>query len=177
MLDASATTLALKLSSSLIYNNTGNGVSYNAPAAAGLQAYHNTFYNNGVINLAVYGQSNLADIRNNLFYSSAPMTHLYSAAALVSPVVNHNCYNDTPNMFGYNSLAYSTVFAFNAATGFEANGVGNGIVGLTNPSNDIFTLNSNSVCIGLGDGTDGITEDYSGASFANPPASGAYEFN
>lgn len=176
VLDATATTLALKLSSSLIYNNTGNGVSYNAPAGAGLQVYHNTFYNNGTINLAVYGQTNLADIRNNLFYSSAPMTHLYSAAALVNPVVDNNCYNDTTNMFGYNGTAYSSVAAFNTATGFESNGVGNGIVGLTNPASAIFTLQANSVCIGLGDSTDGVTEDYSGASFATPPSSGAYEF-
>ena len=176
VLDPVATSLALKLSSSLIYNNTGNGVSYNAPAAAGFQVYHNTFYNNGVINLAVYAQDGQADIRNNLFYSSAAMTHLYSAAALVNPTVDHDCYNDTTNMFGYAGVVLSTVIAFSNATGFETNGIGNGIVGLTNPSNGIFTLNANSVCIGRGDSSDGVTEDYTGASFANPPASGAYTY-
>lgn len=175
VLDATATTLALKLSSSLIYNNTGNGVSYNAPAGAGLQAYHNTFYNNGTINLAVYGQSNLADIRNNLFSSSAPMTYLFADTAPTNPMIDHNCYTNTTNMFGYSGTAYSSVAAFNAATGFEANGIG-GTVGLTNPASGIFTLQASSACIGLGDSTDGVTEDYSGASFATPPSSGAYEF-
>ncbi|MGD8926309.1 MAG: hypothetical protein PVG20_05645, partial [Thioalkalispiraceae bacterium] len=149
-LDATATTLALKLSSSLIYNNTGEGVSYNAPVAAGLQIYHTTFYNNGVINLAVYGASSLADIRNNLFSSSAAMTHLYADTAPASPIIDHNCYTNTTNMFGYLGTAYSTVTNFNLATGFEANGIG-GSVGLVNPGADIFTLLVTSDCIHLGD--------------------------
>ena len=176
VLDATATTLALKLTSSLIYNNTGNGVSYNAPAAAGLQVYHNTFYNNGTINLSVYGQSSLADIRNNLFSSSAAMTHLFADTAPTNPTIDHDCYTNTTNMFGYEGTPYSTVDAFNLVTGFEANGIG-GTVALTNPGIGIFTLNANSDCIGLGDSSDGVTEDYIGASFANPPASGAYAYN
>jgi hypothetical protein len=174
-LDATATSLAIKLSSSLIYNNVGNGVSYTAPAAAGLRVYHTTFYNNGVINLAVYGVSSQADIRNNLFSSSAAMTHFYADTAPTSPVIDHNCYTNTTNMFGYLGTAYSTVTSFNLATGFEASGTG-GTVGLVNPGADIFTLLVSSDCIRLGDNTVGITEDYSGASFASPPASGAYEY-
>lgn len=175
VLDANATTLGLKLSSSLIYNNTGNGVAYNAPQGVGLQIYHNTFYNNGTINLAIYNQANLADIRNNAFYSSSAMAHLYSAAALSNPTVDHNCYNNVTNMFGYNGMTYSSVSAFNTATGFEANGIG-GAVGLANPASGIFTLLSTSDCIGRGDSTDGITEDYTGGAFSSPPSSGAYEY-
>lgn len=183
VLDANAATLGLKISSSLIYSNAGNGISYNAPNGAGLQVYHTTFYDNGgtpqKINLAVYNQANLADIRNNLFYTSSAMTHLYSAAALINPIVDHNCYNNVTSMFDYIGSVYSTVLDFNAATGgafgFELHGIG-GTVGLTKPSLDNFTLQSNSDCIGLGDSTDGVTEDYAGAPFNSPPASGAYAY-
>ena len=78
-------------------------------------------------------------------------------------------------MFGYNSVAYSTVADFNAATGFEANGIGNGIVGLSDPANGDFSLLAGSSCIALGDNSVGVAEDYSGAAFANPPSSGAYQ--
>jgi len=179
--DPLANTLRLDLSSSIIDVNGSFGLSYNAPSAAGLNVYHTTFYDNTVSNLAVFNQSGVANIRNNLFFSSAPMTHFYSAAALVNPVMDHNCYNDTTNMFGYvdmmgGSVAYSTVTAFNAATGFEANGLGNGIVGLTDPGNGMFQLTGVSDCRGLGDGTVPVTEDFSGAVFASPPSSGALQF-
>jgi len=172
--DPNAATLGLELTSSLIYANGGNGIHYDAPFASGLRLYQDTLVDNGAINLAVYGQANLADIRNDLFYASSPRTDIYSAAALANPTLDHNCYNDTTNMFGYNGTAYSTVAAFRAATGFEPNGLGSGSVGLTNPAGDVFTLTAGSACIGLGDGTLGIGEDYTGAPFANPPASGAY---
>lgn len=175
--DATTTSLAIKLSSSLLDNNTGYGLSYNAPQAAGLQIYHTDFIDNGSINLAIFAQSNLADIRNNLFYASSPMTDLYSAAALVNPTVDNNCYNDTTNMFGYNGTTYSTVTGFQSATGLESNGMGSGNVGLSNPSISDFTLQANSSCIGLGDNTDGVTEDYTGKTYASPPASGAYAAN
>ena len=72
-------------------------------------------------------------------------------------------------------VTYSMVAGFNAATGFEANGIGNGTVGLTNPGSGIFTLQVGSSCIGLGNNTDGVTEDYSGATFSDPPSSGVYQ--
>jgi len=173
--EPAATTLRLDLSSSIIENNADYGLSYNAPSAAGFHIYHTTFYDNTGINLAVFNQTGVADIRNNLFYSSAPMTHLFSNAALANPTVNNNCYNDTTNMFGYNGSPYSTVADFNAATGFESNGIGSGTVGLSDPANGDFTLLAGSSCIGLGDASVGITDDFSGAAFANPPSSGAYQ--
>lgn len=171
----SASSLHLKLSSSIIDANGGYGLAYNAPAAAGFTIYHTTFYDNTAINLAVLNQTGVADMRNNLFYSSAPMTHLFSAAALVNPTVNNNCYNDTSNMFGYNGSAYSSVADFETATGFESNGIGNGSVGLVDPANGNFGLMAGSSCLGLGDASVGISEDYSGADYSAPPASGAYQ--
>lgn len=174
--DPSATTLRLDLSSTLIDRNGQYGLTFNAPAAAGLRVRHTTFYNNGAINLAIFGQSGIADLRNNLFHGSAPMAHLFVSSTLVSATVDHNCYNDTANMFGYNGATYSSVATFNTALGFEANGRGNGVVGLVDPANSDFRLLSNSDCRGLGDNGIGIADDYSGQPFSNPPASGAYEY-
>lgn len=173
--EPSALSLRLNLSSSIVDANGGYGLSYNAPAAAGFNIYHTSFYDNTTINLAVLNQTGVADIRNNLFYSSAPMTHLFSNAALVNPTVNNNCYNDTPNMFGYNGIAYSSVANFEAKTGFEANGIGTGSVGLMDPANGKFSLLMGSSCLGLGDASVGVSEDYSGARYSASPSSGAYQ--
>ncbi len=170
-----ATSLRLDLSSSVIDGNGNYGLSYNAPSAAGFKIFHTTFYENTTINLAVFNQSGIADIRNNLFSSSTAMTHLFSAAALISATINNNCYNDTSNMFGYNGSAYSSVNSFNLATGFDASSIGNGVVGMTDPANGNFNLTPASSCQALGDASVAVTNDYSNAAFSTPPASGAYE--
>lgn len=172
--EPTATTLQLNLSSSILDRNAMNGINYNAPLAAGLMVYHNTFYDNA-INLEILNQTGVADIRNNLFYLDTTGTHLYSASALATPTLDHNCYNDRLNMIGYAGTPYSSVVAFNTATGFEANGTGTG-GGLTNPTNGIFTLLSSSNCRGLGDSTTGVTIDYRGTTYATPPSSGAFEY-
>ncbi len=166
----------LQLNTSLIYNNGGHGLSYNCPDCLGLNVYHNTFVDNTNINLAIFGQSNEALIKNNLFFSGAAMTHLYVSQTLAGGDVDHNCYNDSSNLFGYNDTAYSTVTAFNSATGFEANGLGNGTVGLADPTNEDFTLSSNSSCKSLGISGLGINNDYAGDNYSNSPSAGAYQF-
>ncbi len=174
--DASASTLKLDLAISLIYKNAGYGISYNAPAAAGIILFHNTLVDNSVINLAIFSQTGVATIQNNLFYSSSAMTHLFVNGTLTNPTVNNNCYNDTTNMFGFNSTTYSTVASFNSGTGFEANGVGSLPVALTNPASDDFTLTSRSSCRGLGITGSGIITDYVGNNYSVPPDSGAYRY-
>jgi hypothetical protein len=172
--EPSATSLKLRLTSSLIHHNTGYGISYNSPTAAGFELYQDTFSDNGAINLAVLSQNGVAKIQNDIFYGSAAMTHLYSAAALVGAVVNNNCYNEYTNMFGYISSTYNSVALFNAGTGFDANGVG-GTVGLASPASN-FMLTGTSQCIARGNPAVGIAGDYSGYVFANPPSSGAYQY-
>ena len=174
--EPTATSLLFELSSSIIDQNTGYGYSYNAPFAAGFKLYQNTFYNNGVINLAVFNQTGQVDIRNNLFYSSAAMTHLYSAATLVNPTLDNNCYNDATNMFGYNGSVYSTVVSLNVSTGFESLGVGHLSVAMNNPGTGDFTLSDSSSCRGLGATDIGVATDFINASYAIPPASGAYAY-
>jgi hypothetical protein len=177
--EPSATSLKLRLTSSLVHHNIDYGIYYNAPMAAGFELSQDTFSDNGAINVAVFNQKGVAKIQNNIFFGSAAMTHLYSATALVGAVVNNNCYDEYAGMFGYNGSAYPTVAAFHAALPtFEANGAGgnSGNIGLNNPAAGIFTLTSSSICIALGNSTVGIADDYSGYAFANPPSSGAYQF-
>lgn len=174
--DGSKTTPKLILSSSLIHDNSNYGILFNCPNCQGLNIFHNTFYNNTTINLAIFGQDNEALIKNNLFYSESPMTHLFANSSLTGGDLNHNCYNDGTNMFGYNGSAYSTVSSFNSATTFEANGVGDETVGLIDPSQENFRLDSNSGCKILGVNDTGIDLDFNGNSFLNPPSSGALQF-
>lgn len=171
-----ANTLSASVSSSLIESNGGYGVSYNAPNALGLMLFHNTFYQNSLINLALFSDVAVADFRNNLFYSENPMTHLFSSLVLSGATINNNCYNDTVNMFGYAGATYSNLLAFNGDTGFESNGLGSGVVGLNAPSAGDFSLQSGSDCRGLGDSMAGIAEDYFGFPYAIPPDSGAVSF-
>ncbi len=173
--ETSATSAKLRLTSSLVHHNTGYGIFYNSPTAAGFELFQNTFSDNGLINLAVYSHTGAAKIQNNIFHGLAAMTHLYSAQTLTGAVINNNCYTDLVNMFGYNGVAYSTVVDFNAATTFEADGIG-GAVGLSDPAAGKFDLLGTSQCKALGSSSVGVLEDYSAFPFAVPPSSGAYQY-
>ncbi|HEY9034708.1 MAG TPA: right-handed parallel beta-helix repeat-containing protein, partial [Pseudomonadales bacterium] len=166
----------LLLDSSLIYNNNNDGVNFNCPDCQGLVVYHNTFYNNGSINLGIFNQANQALIKNNIFYGSTPMTQLYVNAALAGAEVDFNCYTDGTNMFGYNSVAYDTVAAFNTATGLESAGSGNAAGGLLDPANGQFGLTAASACRSLGTPGTGISSDFAGLPYASPPSAGALEY-
>lgn len=174
--DASATSLKLVLTTSLIYRNNSYGVNFDVPFGAGFNLFHNTFYDNTTINFAVPGQLGQARLQNNLFHSSAAMTHLNVASVLLNGVVDNNCYNDQSNMFSYGGIAYSTVAEFAAATAFEANGVGGPLVDLTNAPGEDFTLLPTSQCIASGASGLGIALDYAMHNYASPPSSGAYQF-
>jgi hypothetical protein len=154
--EPSAASGKLSLTSSLVHNNRGYGILYDSPTAAGFELYHDTFSDNTGINAAVFNHHGAADIRNNIFYGSTAMTHLYSGSTLTDAVIDNNCYNDLPNMFGYNGTAYSTVASFSGATG--------------------FTLKNTSQCKNLGSSSVGVQWDYSGYPFSVPPSSGAYQF-
>jgi hypothetical protein len=123
----------------------------------------------------VFNQAVVAKVQNNIFYGSSAMTHLYSSSALSGAVIDHNCYNELANMFGYNATAYSTVADFKNATMYEADGLG-GIVGLTDPAAGNFALAGSSQCKSLGGSGLGVATDYGGYLFANPPSSGAFQY-
>ena len=122
-----------------------------------------------------------AEIRNNIFFGSSPMTHLYSGPTLTGAVIDNNCYREYPEdplfhlMIGYGVSTYTTVAEWNG-TGFESHGIGSGDLGLADPGNDDFTLLSSSVCTTLGNPAVGVPVDYSGYPFSTPPSSGAYQY-
>ncbi len=176
MIDASATRLEATLGSSLIHGNGAYGVTVNAPSANDLQIYHTTFHDNTPINLAVFGAPSMLTVENNLFSGNASITDIYAAAMLSNTLIDHNCYEDQPNMFGYDGSAYAGVAAFTAATGFESNGTGTGSIALNDPGAGDFTLAATSSCIGLGTAGTGVSEDYNSLPFSEPPDSGAFVY-
>ena len=175
---AGIATIKLTLQSSLIYSNTNPGVWIDAPNGDGFNIYHNTFYNNGNVNVGIQSHSGSANIINNIFYNTL-VSHLYIASTLSSADVDYNCYNDRGNMISYNATSYATIIGFRA-TGFEANGTGTDeaatFISLTNPGGEDLTLQTNSSCKTLGMTGIGISTDYLGTSYINPPSSGAYQF-
>ena len=176
VIEPEATTLRVDMSSSLIHDNVNYGFTYNVPNGAGFNIYQNSFYNNGAINFAVFGQSGIADMRNNIFHSSSAMTHIFVNVILTEGTIDFNCYEDGLNMIGYDGSAYSTLADFNSATSYEASGDGSGFISFSSAGTGNFTLQADSSCKTLGSTSTGISEDYTGNTFAMPPSSGAYQF-
>ncbi len=174
--ETTATSAKLRLTSSLIHHNRGYGIAYNSPTAEGFELFQNTLSENTTINMAVFNWSGAATakIQNNIFYGSS--THLYSALTLTGAVIDNNCYSEHLNMFGYGETAYNLVSAFTGSTGFESHGIG-GTVDMTDTANADFALLNSSVCKTLGSSSVGVTEDYTGFSFASSPSSGAYQYH
>lgn len=174
--ETTATSAKLRLTSSLIHHNRGYGISYNSPTAAGFELFQNTLSENTTINMAVFNWNGAASakIQNNIFYGSS--AHLYSALTLTGAVIDNNCYSEHLNMIGYGETTYNLVSAFTGSTGLEAHGVG-GTVDMTDPANEDFALLNSSICKTLGSSSVGVTEDYTGFSFAAPPSSGAYQYH
>lgn len=93
--------LKLRATSSIFDGNATSGLRYDAATGAGLELYQNTFYKNTGKNLEILGQSNLADLRNNLFASESDIPQLFvanypSEKYLKGAVtVDNNCYTQT----------------------------------------------------------------------------------
>ncbi|MFC1717436.1 right-handed parallel beta-helix repeat-containing protein [Candidatus Poribacteria bacterium] len=181
--DANPSSLALALSSSLIYNNGSNngandrfGVSHNIPYGAGMQLYHNTFHDNGSINVAIWNTGGVVTAKNNVYHTSGTTTHFYSNVDLPGADIDNNCYYEHGGAIihvnGSAGSPYATVKAFKDNTTFAENGIGT-----ANPGLDIdFTLMAGSRCIGNGATGTGIAEDHAGKTFSVPPSIGAYEY-
>ncbi len=174
--DASATGLKLVMQTSQVYSNSGYGLSLNVPNGLGLQLYQNSFYENGVISVAIMGQAGEALIKNNLFDGASAITHLYTTSALIGASLDYNCYKEGTNMFGYNASAYSTIAAFRTGESLEANGVAAAALNLTSASTGDLSLATGSPCRSVGDSGVGVSTDYQSTSYRSPPSMGALEY-
>lgn len=178
--DASATSLKLNMQSSLVLNNVKWGMFFNVSQGNGLVLYHNTFYNNAAsfatkINLGILYQAGVADIRNNVFAANYNMTHLYSMLSLQGPpILDYNCYHELGSSIGYNGSAYATVGDFRTASSLEAHGIEEAIA-FVDASNDNFTLVSGSNCKASGVFLSGVSSDFNGNAYSNPPNRGAIQ--
>ncbi len=177
--DGTSTSIGLTVASSLVYGNGGAadlyGISYYAVNGSDLRVYHTTFYDNDTIGLAIWA-ANGTDIRNNLFHSSTAVTHLYSNINLAGEILDYNCYEENGaqiiHVNGETGTPYLTVASLVSNTAFEDHGIGTGDPRV----NADFTLQATSPCRGAGITGTGVTTDYTGTPFSNPPSIGAYEY-
>lgn len=167
-------TMKLRLTSSLLLSNTGNGVSFNVPSGQGFQVYQNTFYDNGDAGFSIAGHTGTADLRNNIFSSSSPKQH-FSSVALTAPVIDYNDYHENGGTaITYAGTPYTTVAAFSSVTLLELHGIGTDPM-FTNVAGSDFTLQGGSPCKSSGASSLGVAVDYKGIAFGSPPSRGAYQ--
>jgi hypothetical protein len=165
----------LDLHSNIIEKNSSSGVYFYCSDCTGFEIYQNTFYENSGINLSLDATTDYALLKNNIFDSSAAMTHLYTPNALNGANLDFNCYQEWTNMIGYAGTTYHTLTSFQV-TGLELHGIG-GDPDLFDPSNDNFSLTAASACKNGGDTGLGVTIDYGGNSFdTNSPSMGALQY-
>ncbi len=145
--DPDAKTLFLDMESSHVFRNGINegtngygGVAYNVPGGAGLRLVNNTFYNNGRIAVSIWSKVNSAEIRDNVFGSSGPRTHFYSAVKLTDSQITNNYFSQSNvPVVGYAGGAYMTAEQFDKAVNV-ANGNTSGINLLSDSEQEALQL-------------------------------------
>jgi hypothetical protein len=152
----------------------------------GLKFYHNTIDSSANINadsLFITG-SNMTglDIRNNIFYSTSSTQGIVTKSGVPNAQVGfayNDCYCPNHQAFTWDATGYSLA-TLQAATLTGLSGTGN--IGsncistdplfVTNGSN--YHLQGSSPAKGTGVTGLGISTDYEGTSFTNPPNMGCY---
>ncbi|MBP8083292.1 MAG: hypothetical protein KAZ87_08850 [Spirochaetes bacterium] len=169
------TSLKLILKSSLIINQNASGaqgIAYNVATGSNFEIINNTFCNNVLSFYIGTCGAGTRILKNNVFYSSnSSHTHLYcgSNPAMQS---DYNCfYQHGGNIIGWNGTAYGSVSAFNSTSSTDANSIGSDPQ-FINSSSD-WNLQSGSPCKNSGISA-GVTSDYAGNTYGNPPSRGAF---
>jgi hypothetical protein len=167
-------TLKLVTTASLIYNNV-TGLLFDVKDGNGYTIYNNTFYNNS-ISLQVNNNDGSAVVKNNIF-SAAGLAHIVCSNPATGIIYNYNTYHGTGSvgLIGYNAANYTNLTDFQNGTVHEDNGLDDDPI-FTDSSAGNFSLLSGSPCIGQGDSSAGVTLDFNGNSYKNPPSIGADEY-
>jgi hypothetical protein len=172
-----ATTLKIKISSSLFYLNT-IGFGYNVDNGNGniFELYHNTFYDNSTVALSVASFKGTPVLKNNIFYASTDRLQIFSTT-FTGYIINNNCFRQCNRFIAYGTVSspeyYNTILDW---------GYNNGTNVISDPlfvdaSGCNFDLLSGSSCITKGVSGTGVVTDYSGKAFhSTTPSIGAYEY-
>ena len=171
----------LSVNSSVITGNATGGSAYGitmnlSESGSSLLLIHNTFYENTSCEFTILGYAGSAiTMKNNLFHTSGSIPHIYSAIAFpAGSSVTNNWFKEFSNMISYNGTSCNNVANFETACTYATANIGG-----TDPSMDTTTFRltaTTSPCYQKGVGGTGVTTDRSGASFANPPSIGAFEY-
>lgn len=180
-----STDLKLFLNSSLIFNNgygseARNGLFYNVTDGAGYILYHNTFYNNNQCSFLVWEHTGAAELINNLFHASEYRAHFATAYfPPESAVFNNNFFTEfEPNPIIALDIADSPIYYSNAESFNNAHSFAQNNISDSNPllSADLSLQSQESPCFQQGASSTGVTKDYEGNDFRDPPSIGAYEY-
>jgi len=165
-----ASSLKLAVQSSLFLTNS-IGFGFHVTNGNGFELYNNTFVNSVSCSIGVSAHSGMAGIKNNVLYSTAIIQQLNSVT-LSSPSIDNNCYYiEGAGFIVYNSTLYNSLSSFNTAySDFDGNSH------VADPSFDVQYKPGSSFCRDGGTAISGVTSDYYGATFRNPPAIGAVEY-
>lgn len=168
-------TLKLITAASLIYNNV-TGLLFDVQYGNGYTLYNNTFFNNSNISILVNNNDGPAIVKNNIF-SAAGLAHIVCSNPATGIIYNYNAYHGTGSvgLIGYNGINYTSLADFQSGTVHEDNGRDDDPLFADSATGNFYLL-SGSPCIGIGDNSTGVTLDYHGNSYKNPPSMGAYEY-
>lgn len=146
------------------YGNAGNGIKISESASPLI--YNNTLYGNGDSGIETTSTAGTAiDIRNNIVFDNTN-AEIHEAAAGQFATFNYNYVRKTGGGTLFragNGSTYTTNAAYNAATGFNANG-SDADPELTDPANDDFTSQADSPVRDAGVAISPYTDGYLGSA-------------
>ncbi len=166
-------TLMVRVTGSIIMENSKNGFAYNALVTNGITLYHNTFYNNILQGVNLNIDPGSVTITNNLFHTTLSGVHFYSVTLSGGAEIENNFFTEHGGAMAGYITAYTTAAAFNSGVTFAA-----GNIGALDPlvNSDMKIQGISSPCYGSGKTGTGVVYDFSGNPFRTPPSIGALEF-
>ena len=144
-----------------------------APDSGPNEIYNNTVYN--FLSYGIFGNTDSVIYRNNLVIQKAQVALANLTIGVdIDYSVYYNTADDNPKNWYWNGSRYTTLSAFQSASGQEANSIAAAPL-FTDAANGDFSLQAGSPAINAG--TDvGLTQDINGNPIVGAPDIGAYEY-